>query len=397
MLSDETLLDSRSGPLAGIRVVDMTIWMAGAVSGMLLADLGADVVKVEGRGGDPTRSHTAPTAGHATGVPAGTSISYSTCNRNKRSIALDLGSAADREVFDQLIAAADVFVSNMSPATIRKLGIDEASLHARNPSLVCAYGSGLGAKGPRADDLAQDMTGMGYAGMLFTLSPDPAEPFAPPGAMNDVITGTYLFGGILAALMRRAQTGRGETVTGSLLQSALWTQTLLVGSAANTAGSSTSGRPRAEPRNPLVNQYRAGDGQWIAVAAINARAWDAFVAGAEIGYLLEDPRFASFADTLAHATAMRVALDQHFATQPAAYWLTRLREHGVWCGPVHHLEDVIDDEQIAANGYLTTLSDGLRTVSLPFTLSGYEQPVAAGPVLDGDRESILRDWDVPAR
>ncbi len=396
-LSEETPLDPRSGPLAGIRVVDMTIWMAGAVSGMLLADLGADVVKVEGRGGDPTRSHTAPTAGHTAGVPVGSSISYSTCNRNKRSIALDLGSAADREVFDQLIAAADVFVSNMSPATIRKLGIGEDRLHARNPSLVCAYGSGLGARGPRANDLAQDMTGMAYAGMLFTLSPDPGEPFAPPGAMNDVITGTYLFGGILAALMRRVKTGRGETVTGSLLQAALWTQTLLVGSVANTAGSSTGGQPRTEPRNALVNQYQAGDGKWIAIAAINARAWNAFVAGAEVGYLLDDPRFASYADMLAHSGAMRVALDKHFATQSAGYWLTRLREHGVWCGPVHHLEDVIDDEHIAANGYLTTLSDGLRTVSLPFTLSDYEQPVAAGPVLDGDRESILRDWGVGAR
>jgi len=392
-LSDGTSFEPRPGPLAGIRVVDMTIWMAGAVSGMLLADLGADVVKVEGMRGDPTRSHTAPTAGAA----AGPSISYSTCNRNKRSIALDLGSVADREVFDQLIAMADVFVSNMSPATIRKLRIDEASLHALNPSLVYACGSGLGPRGPRAGDLAQDMTGMAYAGMLFTLSPDPAEPFAPPGAMNDVITGTYLFGGILAALMRRARTGRGETVTGSLLQSALWTQTLLIGSVANTAGSSTSGRPRTEPRNALLNQYQARDGKWIAVAAINARAWDAFVAGAQIEYLVEDPRFASYAGTLAHAGEMRAALDRHFATQSAGYWLTRLRDHGVWCGPVHHLEDIIDDEHIAANGYLTTLSDGLRTVSLPFSLSDYELPVAAGPALNGDRESILRDWGVRTR
>jgi crotonobetainyl-CoA:carnitine CoA-transferase CaiB-like acyl-CoA transferase len=241
------------------------------------------------------------------------------------------------------------------------------------------------------------MTGMAYAGMLFTLSPNPAEPFAPPGAMNDVITGTYLFSGILAALVRRARTGRGETVTGSLLQSALWTQTLLVGSAANTAGSSTSGRPRTQPRNALVNQYQAGDGKWIAVAAINARAWDAFVAGAQIEYLLEDPRFASYADTLAHAGDMRAALDRHFAAHSAGYWLTRLREHRVWCGPVHRLEDAIDDEHIAANGYLTTLSDGLRTVTLPFTLSDFELPLAAGPVLDGDRESILREWGVRGR
>jgi len=374
----------------------MTIWMAGAISGMLLADLGADVVKVEGPNGDPTRSHVAPTAGRTAGDRPGPSISYSTCNRNKRSIALDLGSAADREVFDQLIAAADVFVSNMSPATIRKLRIDEASLHARNPALVYAHGSGLGPAGPRADDLAQDMTGMAYAGMLFTMSPDPEEPFAPPGAMNDVITGTYLFGGILAALMRRARTGRGETVTGSLLQSALWTQALLVGSVANTAGASASGRPRTEPRNALVNQYQAGDGRWIAVAAINARAWDAFVTGTQIEHLLEDPRFASYADALAHAGDMRAALDRHFATQPAGYWLTRLREHRVWCGPVHHLRDAVDDEHIAANGYLTTLTDGLRTVSLPFTLSAFELALAAGPALDGDRESILRDWGVRA-
>src|SRR5260370_2067941 len=162
-LSDGTSLEPRSGPLAGIRVVDMTIWMAGAISGMLLADLGADVVKVEGMNGDPTRSHTAPTAGATTGVPVGTSISYSSCNRNKRSIVLDLGSVADREVFDQLVAAADVFVSNMSPATIRKLRVDEASLHARNPSLIYAYGSCLGPQRPRPNDLAPDMTGMWHA------------------------------------------------------------------------------------------------------------------------------------------------------------------------------------------------------------------------------------------
>jgi crotonobetainyl-CoA:carnitine CoA-transferase CaiB-like acyl-CoA transferase len=384
------------GPLAGIRVVDMTIWMAGAVSGMLLADLGADVVKVEAPAGDPTRAHTAPTAGAAASSPERTSVSYSACNRNKRSIALDLGADADRAVFHQLIAAADVFVSNLSPATIRKLGIDEASLREHNPSLVYAHGSGLGPAGPRADDLAQDMTGMGYAGMLFTMSPDEGEPFAPPGAMNDVITGTYLFSGILAALLRRAATGRGERVTGSLLQSALWTQALLVGSAANTVGASTSGRRRTEPRSALVNQYRAADGRWIAVAAINARAWDAFVAGAGIEELTADLRFASHAATLAHASELRAALDQHFVTQPAGYWLARLRAHGVWCGPVNHIEDVLDDEHVAANGYLTTLDDGVRTVTMPFTLSDFELPLSGGPELDRDRDAIVRDWDVQA-
>ncbi|MFE5028206.1 CaiB/BaiF CoA transferase family protein [Streptomyces sp. NPDC056656] len=378
-------------PLAGLRVVDMTIWMAGPVTGMLLADLGADVVKVESTNGDPTRSHTAPTAGSVT---TKTSISYSTFNRNKRSIALDLSSSADRGTFDRMIEQADVFITNMSPTTVTKLGIDADSLHAANPRLVYARGSGLGPTGPRANDLTQDMTGMAYAGMLFALSPDQEQPFAPPGALNDVITGTYLFSGVLAALLRRARTGRGETVTGSLLQSALWTQMGLVGSVANTKGASTTGRPRTDPRNALLNQYRAGDGRWIAVAAVNARAWDAFVTGAQIEHLVADPRFATYADMLDHSREMRVELDRHFATQPADHWLERLREHGVWCGPVNRLGDVLTDEQVAANHYLTTLSDGLRTVSMPFTLDGFEPSAAAGPDLDADRDAVLRDWGV---
>jgi CoA:oxalate CoA-transferase len=386
------MTDEDAAPLAGLRVVDMTIWMAGAVTGMLLADLGADVVKVESVGGDPTRVHVAPTAGEA--PSAGTSISYATFNRNKRSIALDLAAPADRELFDGLIDRADVFITNMSPSTITKLGIDDKTLHARNPRLVHVRAAGLGTTGPRANDLAQDMTGMAYAGMLFTLSPDPDEPFAPPGALNDTITGTYLLGGVLAALIRRDRTGRGETVTGSLLQGALWTQLGLVGSLANTVGASTTGRPRTNPRNPLLNQYQCGDGRWIAVAAINVRAWNAFVTGAEIEHLLTDPRFATFDEAVANAPAMREALDRHFAAAPADYWLGRLREHGVWCGPANHLEDILTDEHVAAEGYLASLDDGRRTVAMPFTLDGHTPGNKAGPALDADRDQIVRDWAI---
>jgi crotonobetainyl-CoA:carnitine CoA-transferase CaiB-like acyl-CoA transferase len=287
-----------------------------------------------------------------------------------------------------------VFITNMSPSTIAKLQIDEQTLHDRNPRLVHVRGAGLGVTGPRANDLAQDMTGMAYAGLLFTLSPDPQEPFAPPGALNDVITGTYLVGGVLAALIRRGRTGRGETVSSSLLQSALWTQLGLVGSVANTVGASTNGRPRSDPRNPLLNQYRAGDGRWIAVAAINARAWDAFVTGAGIEHLVSDPRFSTFEAAVTNSQAMRAALDEHFATAPAEHWLGRLREHGVWCGPANHLEDVLTDEHIAAEGYLATLDDGRRTVAMPFTLDGFTPGAKAGPALNADREQILRDWAI---
>jgi crotonobetainyl-CoA:carnitine CoA-transferase CaiB-like acyl-CoA transferase len=200
----------------------------------------------------------------------------------------------------------------------------------------------------------------------------------------------------LAALWRRERTGHGEVVTGSLLQTALWTQLGLIGSLANTSGASTTGRPRTDPRNALLNQYRAGDGHWIAVAAINERAWEAFVAGAGIQHLLADPRFATYADMQANTRAMREELDRHFATAPAAHWLDRLRAHGVWCGPANRLEDVLDDEHVATNGYLSTQDDGLRTVTMPFTLSGYRPALAGGPALDADRAAILRDWDAGA-
>lgn len=384
---------TQDGPLAGVRVVDLTIWMAGPIAGMLLADLGADVVKVESSKGDPTRVHTAPTAG-TSGPKADTSISYTTCNRNKRSISLDLDEPADRRIFDELVDRADVFITNMSPSTIGKLRVGPENLQGRNPRLVYARGAGLGTRGPRANDLAQDMTGMAYAGMLFTLSPQPDEPFAPPGSMNDVLTGTVVAAGVMAALLRRARTGRGEVVTGSLLHTSLWSQMMLLGSIANTVGASTEGRPRVDPRNPLLNQYRAADGKWIAVAAINARAWPSFVAGAGIEHLLEDPRFATFDAVLAHAGEARAALDDHFAREPAASWLKRLREAGVWCGPANHLEDVLTDEQILANDYVSTLSDGTRTVTMPFALQGYQMPLNAGPALGRDRADILRDWAI---
>jgi crotonobetainyl-CoA:carnitine CoA-transferase CaiB-like acyl-CoA transferase len=375
-----------------VRVVDLSIWMAGSIAGMLLADLGADVVKIEGPSGDPARGHVAPTAG-AAGDMAGTSLSFTACNRNKRSMVLDLGTPDDRGVLDELLARADVFVTNLSGPTLRKLGVDEKSLTAAHPSLVYARAAGLGTVGPHADDLAQDMTGMAYGGMLFTMSPDPDEPFAPPGAMNDVLTGTMVAFGVLAALAARERTGRGGVISGSLLQTSLWSQLLLLGSVANTTGGATAGRARRNPRNALLNQYRAADGKWIAVAAINPRAWPAFVDAAKLDNLVAtDPRFATFADALAHAGDLRKVLDEHFVTHPAAYWLERFASHGVWSGPVNHLDDVLVDEHVEAENYLATLSDGVRTVTMPFLLSDWAVPQVAGPALGADRDDVLRDW-----
>jgi crotonobetainyl-CoA:carnitine CoA-transferase CaiB-like acyl-CoA transferase len=234
------------------------------------------------------------------------------------------------------------------------------------------------------------MLGMAYAGLLFTASPEQDEPFAPPGATNDVLTGTMTAFGVLAALLQRQQSGHGETVNASLLQTALWTQLVQLGTAANAPQVLVPARSRREPRSPGVNQYKCADGRWIAVAAVTASAWATFTQA--LGVRVTDPQSGdplSYADVLAHPGEVRETLDEFFAKQPLAHWLGLLEAAGVWCTPVNTLDEVMTDEQVRANEYLSTLDDGLRTVAMPFTLSGYQAPARAARRVGEDNDDVL--------
>jgi crotonobetainyl-CoA:carnitine CoA-transferase CaiB-like acyl-CoA transferase len=384
-----------TGPLDGVRVIDLTVWMSGAIGAMLLGDLGADVIKVEGPTGDPIRRYVPIGATDSASAPGGVNYAYALCNRNKRQVTLDLRDPGDRGRLYELVRDADVVITSMRAETLAALGIDEESIKSVNPAIVYARAGGLGEAGPRAADRCQDMLGMAYAGLLFTLSPEPDEPFAPPGAINDVLTGTMLSFGILAALLRRerpggGQTGGGQTVHASLLQTALWTQLIQLGTAANAPQVLVPPRSRREPRSPGVNQYRCADGRWIAVAAVTAGAWASFAEA--LGLHFTDPGTGDplpYAGVLAHAPGVRAALDEHFAKQPVAYWLDRLEAAGVWCTPVNTLDDVLADDHVSANGYLSTLDDGLRTVAMPFTLAGYEAPARAARRQGADDAEVL--------
>ena len=379
-----------AGPLQGIRVIDLTVWMSGAIGAMLLGDLGADVIKVEGPTGDPVRRYVPIGATDSAAAPGGVNYAYALCNRNKRQVTLDLRGQADLSRLHELIRGADVLITSMRADTLVALGIDEESVKSVNPAIVYARAGGLGHTGPRAADRCQDMLGMAYAGLLFTASPEPDEPFAPPGATNDVLTGTMIAFGVLAALLQRQHSGHGETVHASLLHTALWTQLIQLGTAANAPQVLLPARSRREPRSPGVNQYQCSDGRWIAVAAVTADAWAAFAEA--LGLTLTDPETGgprSYADVLAHAADVREELDRFFAKQPQSHWLSLLEAAGVWCTPVNTLDDVMTDDHVSANGYLSTLDDGLRTVAMPFTLSGYEAPTrAARPPGEDDAEVL---------
>jgi crotonobetainyl-CoA:carnitine CoA-transferase CaiB-like acyl-CoA transferase len=384
-----------AGPLDGIRVIDLTVWMSGAIGAMLLGDLGADVIKVEGPTGDPIRRYVPIGATDSATASGGVNYAYALCNRNKRQVTLDLRDPGDRERLYELVRDADVVITSMRADTLATLGIDEESIKAVNPSIVYARAGGLGHDGPRAADRCQDMLGMAYGGLLFTLSPEPDEPFAPPGAINDVLTGTMLSFGIVAALLRRerssgGETGDGETVHASLLQTALWTQLIQLGTAANAPQVLVPPRSRREPRSPGVNQYRCADGRWIAVAAVTADAWAGFAGALDLRLTDQETGGPlSYPGVLAHAADVREVLDERFAKQPMAHWLARLEAAGVWCTPVRTLADVMSDEQVSANGYLSTLDDGLRTVAMPFTLAGYEAPARAARRQGEDDAEVL--------
>jgi crotonobetainyl-CoA:carnitine CoA-transferase CaiB-like acyl-CoA transferase len=381
-----------AGPLQGIRVIDLTIWMSGAIASMLLGDLGADVIKVEGPSGDPVRRYVPIGQTASADTPGGVNYAYAQCNRNKRQVTLDLRDPAGRDRLYELVRGADVFITSMQAETLVALGADEDSIKSVNPAVVYARAGGLGAAGPRANDRCQDMLGMAYAGLLFTASPEPDEPFAPPGATNDVLTGTMTAFGVLAALLQRQQSGTGETVHTSLLQTALWTQLIQFGTVANAPQLLLPARSRRDPRSPGVNQYKCSDGRWVAVAAVTAAAWGRFVPALDLD--LFDPETGgelSYAWVLAHPSRMRERLDEHFAGRPRAHWLKRLEAAGIWCTPVNTLADVMDDEQVHANGYLSTLDDGSRTVAMPFVLAGYQAPARAARRPGADDDAVLGD------
>ncbi|GAA2575898.1 CoA transferase [Dactylosporangium fulvum] len=381
-------------PLEGIRVVELTVWLSGPIGGMLLADLGADVIKIESPAGDPTRVHRAPTAGEAAGDRV-VSVTYDVSNRNKRSIVIDLSSDEDRGVLEDLVRTADVFLTNLTTRAVRKLGVDEESIRAINPSIVFAHSGGFGHRGPLADQPVQDMTGMAYSGMLFTMSGEADTPFAPPGATNDVMTGTMVAFGILAALLDRQRTGEGQTVRSSLVMTSLWAQMQLVGSAANTAGAVVTGKPQKDPRSPVLNQYRCGDGKWIAIAVVTPRDWEPFLRAVGLAAESLPDGVDSYADAVTHAGRMREFFDGFFAQRPRDEWLAKLRAEKLWCSPVNTIEDVLRDDNIRENHYLSTLDDGTVTVAMPFQLDGLVPPLRSGPQL-GAHDAEIRD-EVRAR
>jgi crotonobetainyl-CoA:carnitine CoA-transferase CaiB-like acyl-CoA transferase len=319
----------RPGPLAGLLVADFSRVLAGPYCTMLLADLGADVVKVESPGGDDTRRWVPPV------TPDGVSTYFLAINRNKRSVVLDLRDGEDRVLAAELARRADVFVENFKPGGLAKFGLDYDSVRAANPAIVYAsisgFGSGDGKDLPGYDLMVQAMSGL----MSLTGDPD-GPPYRSGISVFDVIAGLHTAIAILAALHHRAATGEGQHVEASLMASALSgmvNQASAYVSAAVVPFRMGNSHPSLAPYEPLPTADRD-----LIVAAGNDAQFRRLCEVIGAPELADDPRFATNGDRTAHRDELRPLLAARLAARPAADWFAALTAAGVACGPINTVD-----------------------------------------------------------
>lgn len=336
-------------PLSGLTVIDCTIWQQGTYASAMLADFGADVVKIEGPDSpDPGR---------------GLSEAYfQSHNRNKRGIVLDLKCPAGRETLLKLIEGADVFVQNMRQGVMDRLGLGYEDMKARNPALIYASASGYGSKGPHAKWPAMDILGQARGGTMMMQGPPDLAPIFSFGGMADQVGAVSLSYAILLALWHRVRTGEGQQVEASLLGGQVMLQSF------NVTGSLFSGRvpPRRDRQDaePMWNVYRCKDDRYIAVSmSLVSRWWVPFCDAVGRPDLRDDPRFCTSLGQHEHRHILIAELDELFSQRDQWDWVEFLCGQGLPVAPVQDYGQIIDDPQVVANEYIVpfTRPDGTES------------------------------------
>jgi crotonobetainyl-CoA:carnitine CoA-transferase CaiB-like acyl-CoA transferase len=382
------------GPLQGVRVVELGVWVAGPGAGGLLAEWGADVIKVEPPTGDPMRQLFALTAGHGQPeVPP-----FDLDNRGKRSVVLDLRAPEGREAMGRLVDTADVFLTNLRPDAVERLGLGPEALLERSPRLVYASVTGYGRSGPDADRAGYDVgafwarTGMARA---FTPMEDP--PPAIRAGLGDHVTALAAVAGINAALVARSETGQGQLVDTSLLRAGIWSIGWDLGIQLRF-GKLAPTLPRTETMNPLVNPYVAADGQWFWLLGLESdRHWPPVARAMGKPEWVDEEPFATSRGRRKEAHRVITAMDEVFAKEPREEWIRRFDAEGVWWAPVHTPADVLEDPQAQATGAFVDVPAGAgapahRAVASPVDFGGRATP-PAGPVpgLGEHTDEVLRE------
>jgi crotonobetainyl-CoA:carnitine CoA-transferase CaiB-like acyl-CoA transferase len=358
----------KSGPLQGIKVVEITTFQQGPVAGMRLGDLGADVIKVEPREGDPARRHM-PTVEADFGLK-GYSHNYyfEHANRNKRGIILDMKNAKGMGVFLSLIDTADVFLNNMSAGAPARLGIGPETLLARNPRLIYAHASGWGRKGPDAHDRSFDYTGIARSGLMMATGEEGGPPGVVTPGLGDELGGLISAFGIVTALFAREKTGKGQVVDTSLMGSVIAMLGHLISGHA-MLGQEFKRLARDNSGNPLYSHYCCKDGKWLVIAHLDPDRWWSKVCKAMgLDELVDDPRFNNIEARSANRRALVAIFDKTFISKTREEWMAILHEHGCIVTPVQNIMEVTKDPQALANDYLIKIDHPLYG---PITTMGF--------------------------
>ncbi|HKT18772.1 MAG TPA: CaiB/BaiF CoA-transferase family protein [Stellaceae bacterium] len=379
------------GPLSGITVVDLSRILAGPYCTMLMAELGARIIKVEPPGkGDDAREYGPFIEGRST--------YFASINRGKQSIALDLKAPADKRIFEKLLEKADVLVENFRPGTMEKLGYGWEALHPRYPKLIYACASGFGHTGPNSKDPAYDMVMQGIGGMM-SITGYPGQPPARVGmSIGDIGAGLYTAIAVNAALVHRAATGETTKVDIgmfdcqlALLENAVMRYTV-EGGIPGPLGA----------RHPTITPFQAfrTRGGNIIIAAGNDSLFVKLAEAIGKPALARNPEYKTNALRLKHQQKLQDEIEAILAARPTAEWIAILAQAGVPCGPINNIAQALAHPQVAARNMLITVADPsgatLRLAGNPLKMSAFPDPPTRDPApdLDGDRAAILEELDL---
>ncbi len=375
-----------TGPLDGVVVIDLTRVLAGPFSTMVMADMGARVIKVEIPGqGDDSR-HFGPFVG-------GKSSYFSSLNRGKESIALDLRADADRALFRRLVARADVLVENYRAGAMDRLGFGWEALHAEFPRLVYAAVSGFGHSGPYRTRPAYDMVVQAMGGIMSVTGSEGGPPTRVGTSVGDITAGLFGLSGVLAALYQREKTGVGVKVDVAMLDCQV---AILENALARYFASGATPGPIGN-RHPSITPFDAFATATdpVVIAAGNDSLFATLCRVLDRPDLPADGRFADNAGRSAHHVALKAELESALAARPAVEWLARFEEAGIPAGPINDVGQVVADAQIGARNMIVSADDPeagiLKMAGNPVKSPAWEDPAtrAPAPALDGDRDAIL--------
>lgn len=374
------------GPLEGLRVLDCTIALAGPFASLILADLGADVIKIENP--SPTAREASETAAYK-----GESGHFLIANRNKRGLAIDLKSLEGKEIFHRLVKTADVLVQNFRPGVMDRLGCGWQALHEINPGLIYCSISGFGNGSPYSDLAGFDLIAQGMSGLMsVTGSPDGGEPVKVGTPVCDLGTGMYGVIGILAALQHREKTGQGQQVEATLLDTPIsW----LTWRAAEYWGTGETPEPQGSGR-AVYRAFRCADDRWVNIGPSN-KLWPNACKTVGLPELIEDERFATPTRRLENNKEVTALFQEEFLKRNAAEWIDMFQAAGVPVGPIYTVADVLDDDpHVKAREMVVEVDHPvvgkMKTLGVPVKLS--ETPGAvtrAAPTLGQHTGEILAE------